>query len=647
MTVARDHHGERLRALTFLRFIAAVMVVCTHTAGWFGFSADADRQTLQFALSTSVTFFFLLSGFLLTWNYGARARPGWQGHYFRARVARIFPLYLCVLAAMALFDPEFSHRWHDAVQIGFFPLHALLMQSWWPVSAASIASFIGPAWSLSTEWAFYLAFPLLLVALQSRPAWLAVAAVAAALAMVAFAHQMAPTFGSSAAYFEAIQPFARLPEFVLGMWMGERLRRGKGAPIGSLGVSAELAAIAVILGWLYVHESLARPAIAVSPYLYDWLRHTGAAPAWAFAIAIMARSSGPLARTFRRPSFVMLGEMSFAVFLIHLPLLRMPIWMQLQYVMHWPPWLVGVAYATALLSMSWLATRYIRVIPRKRIPAGAPEAASLAEPAPAVAGATGPRAAAPVAPVPHVVETQRTRVAARIAVHDADVVFARTRPRADREDGSITALSAVSLAIGAGERVGVIGHNGAGKSTLLRMLAGIYPPTRGSLRVDGTVRTLFDLNLGFDAEGSGRRNIDFQGLLLGLSPSRIRALTPQIIEFADLGEAIDRPVRSYSAGMVMRLGFAIAAHSGGDIWLLDEIVGAGDLAFAARAHRRIVDLMAEARIVVVASHGLEFIRENCTRAIVMSHGRVACDDLPDRAIAFYENAVLGSIAAAA
>ncbi|MEO6750043.1 MAG: acyltransferase, partial [Casimicrobiaceae bacterium] len=330
MKAAGDHHGQRLRSLTFLRFVAAVMVVGVHTAGSFGFTADSERQPLQLALSSSVSFFFLLSGFLLTWNYGARLASGWQGDYFRARIARIFPLYLCVLFAMALLDPVFAHGWRDPAQLGFFPLHVLLVQSWWPVSMASVGIFIGPSWSLSTEWAFYLAFPLLLVALQSHPRWLALGVVGCALLMVTFAHQMAPALGPSSALFEAIQPFARLPEFVLGMWLGDRLRRGEGAAIGARGARAEFAAFALVIAWLYFHERIVHPALAVSPYLYDWLKHTGAAPVWALAIATMARSSGPLARTFRRPAFVMLGEMSFAVFLIHLPLLRFRIWAQLQ-----------------------------------------------------------------------------------------------------------------------------------------------------------------------------------------------------------------------------------------------------------------------------------------------------------------------------
>ncbi len=202
----------------------------------------------------------------------------------------------------------------------------------------------------------------------------------------------------------------------------------------------------------------------------------------------------------------------------------------------------------------------------------------------------------------------------------------------------IHALKDINLTIQPGERVGLLGHNGAGKSTFLKMLAGLYPISSGSRTVEGTVRSLFDISLGFEPDASGRENILYRGLLLGLTPKYMKSIQSEIIEFADIGEFIDYPIKTYSAGMQVRLAFAISTSVGGDILLLDEVIGAGDANFMGKARRRITDLIEKAEILVLASHDFSTLRSICTRGLVFHHGEVIFDGEMDVAIERYKEA---------
>jgi lipopolysaccharide transport system ATP-binding protein len=189
----------------------------------------------------------------------------------------------------------------------------------------------------------------------------------------------------------------------------------------------------------------------------------------------------------------------------------------------------------------------------------------------------------------------------------------------------IHALRGLDLEIAAGERVGLLGHNGAGKSTLLRVVAGLYPLSGGEREVRGEVRSLFDLSLGFEPDATGRENIRYRGLLMGLTPRFLRGVEAEIVAFADLGEFIDYPLRAYSAGMQVRLAFAISTCVGGDILLLDEVLGAGDAAFMARARARIATLVGGSQIVLLASHDFGALRQVCSRGVVLRRGAVLYD----------------------
>ena len=200
---------------------------------------------------------------------------------------------------------------------------------------------------------------------------------------------------------------------------------------------------------------------------------------------------------------------------------------------------------------------------------------------------------------------------------------------------TVRALDNVSLTINHGDQLGLIGHNGAGKSTLLRVLAGIYEPSLGSLTVDGHVSPLFDISAGLDLDDSGYENIVTCALLLGMSRDEIERKMPQIAEFSELSDYLALPARTYSTGMLVRLGFAIATAIDPEILLLDEWLGAGDARFATRAAKRVEAMIERSSIMVLASHSDDLIRRMCNRAILLDHGRVLADGPATEVIDMY------------
>jgi lipopolysaccharide transport system ATP-binding protein len=214
------------------------------------------------------------------------------------------------------------------------------------------------------------------------------------------------------------------------------------------------------------------------------------------------------------------------------------------------------------------------------------------------------------------------------------------RPRAPVAD--IHALDGVTFNVKSGERVGLLGRNGAGKTTLLKTMAGLYPISAGRLQVNGHVRALFDLSLGFEPDATGRENILYRGLLLGQSPRFMRAHEAEIVEFADLGVFIDYPLKTYSAGMQVRLAFAISTSIPGEILLLDEVIAAGDMGFMVKARERIRHLIGKAELLVVASHDLVTLESLCTRVLWLDHGQLQYDGPVKEAIARYRQYVEGA-----
>jgi teichoic acid transport system ATP-binding protein len=196
------------------------------------------------------------------------------------------------------------------------------------------------------------------------------------------------------------------------------------------------------------------------------------------------------------------------------------------------------------------------------------------------------------------------------------------------------ALRHVSFTVERGETVGIIGRNGSGKSTLLRVIAGIYPPDEGEVSVGGEVSTLFSLGAGFQPELSGRDNIYLHGIMIGLPKDRIDEILDAIIEFAELGDFIDMPVRTYSSGMYSRLGFAIAMHSDKDIVLIDEIMGTGDAAFRQKADVEMSRIIGE-RTVIIVSHDMNIIKKFTNKVIWLDRGVIAAMGGPEEVIEQY------------
>lgn len=195
--------------------------------------------------------------------------------------------------------------------------------------------------------------------------------------------------------------------------------------------------------------------------------------------------------------------------------------------------------------------------------------------------------------------------------------------RARHED--FTALAPLDLEIHAGESVALLGRNGSGKSTLLKLLAGVMSSDTGRVRVRGRVAGLLEVGAGFHPDLTGRENVHLNAAILGLNPAEIAARFDAIVDFADIGPFLDTQVRFYSSGMFLRLAFAVAVHTEPDVFLVDEILAVGDEAFRDKCLRRIEELSAQGRTLIVVSHDLPLMERLCERGVVLDHGHVVID----------------------
>jgi ABC-type polysaccharide/polyol phosphate transport system ATPase subunit len=200
---------------------------------------------------------------------------------------------------------------------------------------------------------------------------------------------------------------------------------------------------------------------------------------------------------------------------------------------------------------------------------------------------------------------------------------------------TVTALDQVSLSLRPGDRVAVLGHNGSGKSTLLKVIAGIFEPLRGSVRIRGKVSTLLELTLGMDFEATGYENIHTRSVFLGATFAEAKARVAEIEAFSELGDYLAFPLRTYSAGMLARLAFAISTVMRPDILIVDELMSAADAAFAAKSKDRILGLVEQSRIFAFATHDLTAAKAVCSSAIVLDGGRVRFSGPIEEGIASY------------
>jgi ABC-type polysaccharide/polyol phosphate transport system ATPase subunit len=209
------------------------------------------------------------------------------------------------------------------------------------------------------------------------------------------------------------------------------------------------------------------------------------------------------------------------------------------------------------------------------------------------------------------------------------------RGRGERTVREIEALREVSFEVPHGAVLGLVGANGAGKSTLVRTVAGILPPTEGRVEVHGRVSTLLALGVGFNRNLTGRQNVVLGGLAAGLSRDELAEKYDEIAGFAELGEFMDLPMRTYSSGMYGRLAFSVAVHMDPDILLIDEALSVGDARFKRKSFEKMRELCAEARTIVLVTHALGSVRELCSKAIWLHKGRLAMCDEPAKVVEAY------------
>lgn len=193
----------------------------------------------------------------------------------------------------------------------------------------------------------------------------------------------------------------------------------------------------------------------------------------------------------------------------------------------------------------------------------------------------------------------------------------------------VRALDNLTFSLKDGDQVGLVGHNGAGKSTLLRLLSGVYAPTSGMADISGEICSLIAISLGTDPEATGRENIYLRGRLLGMSRAEIKNKEEEIIDFSELGDFIDMPMRTYSSGMQLRLAFAVSTVVRPEILIMDEWLSVGDEGFKAKAEARMSELVSSTSILVIASHSQALIRRTCNRVIWLEHGKVKMDGDPE------------------
>jgi lipopolysaccharide transport system ATP-binding protein len=217
--------------------------------------------------------------------------------------------------------------------------------------------------------------------------------------------------------------------------------------------------------------------------------------------------------------------------------------------------------------------------------------------------------------------------AARLSLKNR-ALSAVTGGHIDRQhDGTVVikGLQSITLKIGPGERVGLVGHNGAGKTTLLRVLSGIFYPTHGQANIVGECVSLINISLGIDPEATGRENIRLRAVMMGMRPAQINQRIEEIINFTGLGDFIDMPFRTYSTGMQMRLAFSVSTAVHPQILVMDEWLSTGDEEFKQRADSRMKEVVSAAQILILASHSRELLLTNCNRLIWLECGQVRMD----------------------
>ncbi len=221
---------------------------------------------------------------------------------------------------------------------------------------------------------------------------------------------------------------------------------------------------------------------------------------------------------------------------------------------------------------------------------------------------------------------------------ETTISFLRGKKRSFRE---VWALQGIDLRIGEGETVAFIGENGSGKSTLLKLLGGIYAPDEGKIVTQGRISSLLELGVGFHPDLTGEENIYLNGAMLGFDSFEMRERFGEIVSFSEIGNFVYSPIRTYSSGMLMRLGFSVAMCVNPDILLIDEVLAVGDEAFQKKCLKRLETFKVTGKTIVLVSHSMEMVQKFCERAILLHEGRVVCDNVPEKTIDAYHIVLYG------
>lgn len=300
-----------------------------------------------------------------------------------------------------------------------------------------------------------------------------------------------------------------------------------------------------------------------------------------------------------------------------------------------PPVTSAAAPAASPAAAPAAPTAAVPAAPTAAAPAAPAAAAPAPAPAPEPPKKSGPREYNPNAPiavrVENVTVTYRTTIERTPTFKRAIVNLGR----GERTIREVQAVKNMSFVVPVGTSLGIVGANGAGKSTLVRTLGGILAPTAGRIEVHGRISALLALGVGFNPNLSGRENVVLGGLANGLTRQQVDDRADEIADFAELGDFMEMPIRTYSSGMRSRLAFAVSVHMDPDILMIDEALSAGDAAFKKKAADKMNELMSSARAMFLVSHALASIKELCNRAIWMHKGELMLEGSPDEIIHAY------------
>lgn len=209
----------------------------------------------------------------------------------------------------------------------------------------------------------------------------------------------------------------------------------------------------------------------------------------------------------------------------------------------------------------------------------------------------------------------------------------------DHKTVYVEALKDITFSLNKGDRLGLIGHNGAGKSSLLKVLAKIYTPSSGDIHIHGNSNCLFDLMMGMDPELTGYENIFLRGRLAGLSKKKILTIIDQVVSFAEIGDFLKMPLKTYSAGMQIRLAFGIISNISSEILLIDEIINVGDAQFMQKAHAKLEELIDASEILVLSSHEISILKKFCNKVLWLNHGKMVLFGAIDDVVASYNQSL--------